>query len=56
MVEAIRLMFCDYCCKYSPFILPLFVGVGVEVNEGPKFTTKPINGKLEFVEMDVGTY
>jgi hypothetical protein len=28
----------------------------VEINERPKFTASPINGGLEFIEMDVGTY
>jgi len=41
--------FCDYCSKYSPFILPLFVGVEVEVDEGPEFTTCPTNGGFECI-------
>ncbi len=49
-------MFHDYCCKYSPFICPLFVGVGKEVNERPEFTTCPSNGGFECIEMDVGAY
>jgi hypothetical protein len=56
MVDAICSMLRDYCCKYSPFIFPLFVGAGMEVNEGPEFTTSPINGGSKFVKMDVGTY
>jgi hypothetical protein len=56
MVDAMCSMFHDYCYKYSPFIYPLFVRVGVEVNEGPEFTTCPINGGFECIEMDVGTY
>jgi len=56
MVDAICLMFYDYYCKYSPFILPLFVGVGMEVDEGPEFTTSPTNGGFECIKMDVGAY
>jgi hypothetical protein len=47
-------MFRDYWCKYSPFVLPLFVGTRVKVNEGPKFTTCLTNGGFESIEMDVG--
>jgi hypothetical protein len=55
MVDVICSMLCDYCYKYSPFIFPLFVGAGVEVDEGPEFTISPINGGSKSVEMDVGT-
>ncbi len=41
-------------CKYSPFILPLFVRIRMEVNEGPEFTTSPTNGRFDSIEMDVG--
>jgi hypothetical protein len=54
MVDAIHSMFCDYYCKYSPFVLLLFVGVGVEVDEGLEFTTCPTNGGFETIKMDVG--
>jgi hypothetical protein len=54
MADAIYPMFCDCCYKYSPFILPLFVGARVEVNERPEFTTSPINGRFDSIEMDVG--
>jgi hypothetical protein len=54
MVDAICSMFHDYYCKYSPFILPLFVGVGMEVDEGHEFTTSPTNGGFESIKMDVG--
>ncbi len=49
-------MFYDYYYKYSPSILPLFVGVGMEVDEGPEFTTSPTNGGFESIKMDVGAY
>jgi hypothetical protein len=54
MVDAIGLMFRDYCYKYSSFILFLFAKAGVEVDEGPKFTIGPTNGRFESIEMDVG--
>jgi len=54
MVDAICLMFYDYSYKYSHFVLPLFVGAKVEVNEGLEFTTNPTNGRYESIEMDVG--
>ncbi len=54
MVDAIGLMLCDYCYKYSPFNLFLFVRAGVEVNEGLEFIVDPINGGFESIEMDVG--
>jgi hypothetical protein len=56
MVDAICSMFYDHYCKYSPSILPLFVGVGMEVDEGPEFTTSPTNGGFESIKMDVGAY
>jgi len=53
MVDAICSMFYDYCCKYSPFVFPLFVGIGV-VDEGFKFIADPTNAGFEFIDMDVG--
>jgi hypothetical protein len=53
MVDAICSMLCDYYCKYSPFVFPLFVGARVGVDEGPKFTTRPTNGGYESIEIDV---
>jgi len=52
MVDAIRSMLCDWCCKYSSFIFPLFVGM--EVDEGPKFVTCLVDGRSESIEMNVG--
>jgi hypothetical protein len=54
MVDAICLMFYDYCYKYSPFVLPLFVGARVEVDEGLESTTNPTNGRYVSIDMDVG--
>ncbi len=51
MMVAICLMFHDWC-KYSPFIFPLFDGV--EVDEGLEFITSLVNGRSEFIDMDVG--
>jgi hypothetical protein len=39
MVDAICSMFYDCYYKYSPFVLLLFVGAKVEVDEGLEFTT-----------------
>jgi len=36
-----------------PFVLPLFVRVGVEINEGCEFTVGPINGGFESIKVDV---
>jgi len=55
MVDAIYSMFRDCCYKYSTFILPLFVGARVEINEGPEFTTNPTNGRFDSIDMDVRT-
>jgi hypothetical protein len=44
----------DCCYKYSPFIFPLFIRAGMEVDEVPEFTTSPINGGSESINMDVG--
>jgi len=52
MVDAIRSMRCDWCCKYSPFIFPLFVGM--EVDEGLEFITCLVDGRSESIEMNVG--
>jgi hypothetical protein len=54
MVDAIHAMFCDCYYKYSPFVLPLFIGVGVEVDEGFEFIANPTNGRFESIDMDVG--
>jgi len=54
MVDAIRSILCDCCCKYSPFVFPLFVGARVEVDEGLEFIASPTNGGFESIEMDVG--
>jgi hypothetical protein len=54
MVDAISSMFHDRRCKYSPFVLPLFVGVQMEVNEGPEFIIGPTNGGSKYTKMDVG--
>jgi hypothetical protein len=53
MVDVIYSMFRDYCCKYSPFISPLFVGAKMEVNEGLEFTTSPTNGRSYSIETNV---
>jgi hypothetical protein len=54
MVDAIQSMFCDYYCKYSPFVFPLFVGIGVELDEGLEVTTCQTNGRSKSIDMDVG--
>jgi hypothetical protein len=54
MVDAICSMFHDYYCKYSPFVLPLFVGARVEVNEQLEFIVGPIDGGFKSIKMDVG--
>jgi hypothetical protein len=52
MVDATHSMLCDWCCKYSPFIFPLFVGM--EVDEGLEFVTCIVDGRSESIEMNVG--
>jgi len=52
MVDAIRSIFHDCCCKYSPFVFPLFVEARVKVDEGLEFTIGPTNGGFESIEMD----
>jgi hypothetical protein len=54
MVDVIHSMLRDCYCKYSPFILPLFIIIGVEVDERLEFTTSLANGKFKSIEMDVG--
>ncbi len=54
MVDAICLMLRDHCYKYSFFVFLLFAKIGVEVDEGLEFTTCPINGGFQFIEMAVG--
>jgi hypothetical protein len=54
MVDAIHIMFCDCYYKYSSFLFPLFIGVGVEVDGGLEFAANPINGISKSIDMDVG--
>jgi hypothetical protein len=54
MVDAIHSMFCDCCYKYSPFVLLLFIGAKLELDEGLEFIANPTNGRFESIYMDVG--
>lgn len=44
-------MLSNWCCKYSPFVFLLFVGV--EINGRLEFATSPCDEGSKSIEMDV---